>query len=172
VTSAPNRTSPVTRGAWILENLLGSAAAAAAAERAGVPEKKTGQGVAEEAVSVRDKMIQHRTNQPCLGCHQIMDPIGLALENFDGVGRWRTAESGVRIDASGKARRRHAGRRRGEPPDGAAELPGRVRPDDDREAADVRGRPRRAPLRHAGRARITREPRAATIDSRRWCWRS
>ena len=47
-------------------------------------------------------MIQHRTNQPCAGCHQIMDPIGLALENFDGVGRWRAAESGIRIDASGQ----------------------------------------------------------------------
>jgi len=46
-------------------------------------------------------MIQHRTNQPCKGCHQIMDPIGLALENFDGVGRWRTMDSGFKIDASG-----------------------------------------------------------------------
>jgi hypothetical protein len=102
VTSAPNRTSPVTRGAWILENLLGTPPPLPPPNVPAFPEKKTGQGVAEEAVSVRDKMIQHRTNQPCLGCHQIMDPIGLALENFDGVGRWRTAESGVRIDASGK----------------------------------------------------------------------
>jgi hypothetical protein len=101
VTSAPNRTSPVTRGAWILENLLGTPPPLPPPNVPAFPEKKTGQGVAEEAVSVRDKMIQHRTNQPCLGCHQIMDPIGLALENFDGVGRWRTAESGVQIDASG-----------------------------------------------------------------------
>jgi hypothetical protein len=102
VTSAPNRTSPVTRGAWILENLLGTPPPLPPPNVPAFPEKKTGQGVAEEAVSVRDKMIQHRTNQPCLGCHQIMDPIGLALENFDGIGRWRTAESAVRIDASGK----------------------------------------------------------------------
>jgi hypothetical protein len=101
VTSAPNRTSPVTRGAWILENLLGTPPPLPPPDVPAFPEKKTGQGVVEEAVSVRDKMIQHRTMQPCLGCHQIMDPIGLALENFDGVGRWRTAESGVRIDASG-----------------------------------------------------------------------
>jgi hypothetical protein len=102
VTSAPNRTSPVTRGAWILENLLGSPPPSPPPNVPPFPEQKTGQGVTEEVASVRDKMIQHRRNQPCLGCHQIMDPIGLALENFDGVGRWRTAESGITIDASGK----------------------------------------------------------------------
>jgi len=47
-------------------------------------------------------MILHRTNQPCKGCHQIMDPIGLALENFDAVGRWRATDSGSPIDASGQ----------------------------------------------------------------------
>jgi hypothetical protein len=102
VTSAPNRTSPVTRGAWILENLLGSPPPSPPPNVPPFPEAKTGQGVAEEAASVRDKMTLHRKNQPCLGCHQIMDPIGLALENFDGVGRWRTSESGIRIDASGR----------------------------------------------------------------------
>ena len=102
VTSAPNRTSPVTRGAWILENLLGSPPPLPPPNVPAFPETKTGQGVADEAASVRDKMIQHRKNQPCAGCHQIMDPIGLALENFDGVGRWRTTESGVKIDASGR----------------------------------------------------------------------
>jgi hypothetical protein len=102
VTSAPNRTSPVTRGAWILENLLGSPPPSPPPNVPPFPEAKTGQGVTEEAASVRDKMTLHRKNQPCLGCHQIMDPIGLALENFDGVGRWRTSESGIRIDASGR----------------------------------------------------------------------
>ena len=102
VTSAPNRTSPVTRGAWILENLLGSPPPSPPPNVPPFPEEKTGQGVTEEAASVRDKMTLHRKNQPCLGCHQIMDPIGLALENFDGVGRWRTSESGIRIDASGR----------------------------------------------------------------------
>ena len=102
VTSAPNRTSPVTRGAWILENLLGSPPPSPPPNVPPFPEAKTGQGVTEEAASVRDKMTLHRKNQPCLGCHQIMDPIGLALENFDGVGRWRTSESGVKINASGR----------------------------------------------------------------------
>ena len=92
----------MTRGAWILENLLGSPPPLPPPNVPAFPESKTGQGVAEEAASVRDKMIQHRKNQPCAGCHQIMDPVGLALENFDGVGRWRAAEAGIKIDASGR----------------------------------------------------------------------
>jgi hypothetical protein len=47
-------------------------------------------------------MVQHRTNPACAGCHQIMDPIGLSLENFDGIGRWRTADAGLPIDAAGQ----------------------------------------------------------------------
>ena len=102
VTSAPNRTSPVTRGAWILENLLGTPPPLPPPNVPPFPENTTGQGVTAVAASVRDRMIQHRTNPPCKGCHQIMDPIGLALENFDGVGRWRTTDSGFKIDASGQ----------------------------------------------------------------------
>ena len=87
VTSNPNRTSPVTRGAWILENLLGTPPPSPPPNVPPFPEKQTGQGIKEDALSVRDKMMQHRAVQPCKSCHQIMDPIGLALENFDGVGR-------------------------------------------------------------------------------------
>jgi hypothetical protein len=102
VTSNPNRTSPVTRGAWILENLMGTPPPSPPPNVPPFPEKQTGQGVREDALSVRDKMMQHRKVQPCSGCHQIMDPIGLALENFDGVGRWRTADARIPIDASGR----------------------------------------------------------------------
>jgi len=90
------------RGAWILENLLGTPPPLPPPNVPPFPENTTGQGVTAVAASVRDRMIQHRTNQPCKGCHQIMDPIGLALENFDGVGRWRTTDSGFKIDASGQ----------------------------------------------------------------------
>ena len=102
VTSAPNRTSPVTRGAWILENLLGSPAPLPPPNVPAFPETQNGQGIAQKPSTVRERMIAHRTNPPCSGCHQIMDPIGLALENFDGVGRWRTADSGFAIDAAGQ----------------------------------------------------------------------
>jgi hypothetical protein len=53
-------------------------------------------------LSVRERMEQHRANQPCKGCHQIMDPIGLSLENFDGIGRWRTQDAGAKIDTAGQ----------------------------------------------------------------------
>jgi hypothetical protein len=102
VTSSPNRTSPVTRGSWILENLLGSPAPLPPPNVPPLPENTTGQGITTIPTSVRDRMQAHRANQPCKGCHQIMDPIGLALENFDGVGRWRDVDSGTKIDASGQ----------------------------------------------------------------------
>ena len=102
VTSATNRTSPVTRGAWILENLLGTPPPLPPPDVPPLPENTSGQGVTKTVPSVRERMTQHRSVQPCKGCHQIMDPIGLALENFDGVGRWRTTDSGSPIDASGQ----------------------------------------------------------------------
>jgi cytochrome c551/c552 len=102
LTSNPNRTSPVTRGSWILENLLGSPPPSPPPNVPPLPENTNGQGVTTVPTSVRDRMTAHRANQPCKGCHQLMDPIGLALENFDGVGRWRTEDSGTRIDPSGQ----------------------------------------------------------------------
>jgi hypothetical protein len=102
VTSSPNRTSPVTRGSWILENLLGSPAPLPPPNVPPLPENTSGQGISTVPTSVRERMISHRANQPCKGCHQIMDPIGLALETFDGIGRWRSTDSGSKIDASGQ----------------------------------------------------------------------
>src|SRR5712671_3850789 len=102
VTSAPNRTSVVTRGAWILENLLGSPPPLPPPNVPPLPENVKAQGVAAVVTTVRDRMIQHRTNEPCKSCHQLMDPIGLSLENYDGIGRWRTVDSGSPIDASGQ----------------------------------------------------------------------
>jgi hypothetical protein len=102
VTSAPNRTSPVTRGSWSLENLLGSPPPLPPPNVPPLPENTSGQGLKKLTTSVRERMESHRTNQPCKGCHQIMDPIGLSLENFDGIGRWRTEDTGVRIDTAGQ----------------------------------------------------------------------
>jgi hypothetical protein len=102
ITSVPNRTSPVTRGAWILENLLGSPPPLPPPNVPPLPEITNGQGIKTVALSVRERMEQHRANQPCKGCHQIMDPIGLSLENFDAIGHWRTQDSGTKIDTQGQ----------------------------------------------------------------------
>jgi hypothetical protein len=97
VTSNPNRTSPVMRGKWILENLVGTAAPTPPADVPPLEEKPTA-----TAKSVRERIEQHRANPACAGCHKIMDPIGLAMENFDAIGRWRTTDENVAIDASGQ----------------------------------------------------------------------
>jgi hypothetical protein len=98
VTSYANRTSPVIRGKWILANMLGVAPPAKPAT--GVPPLKETAGV-EKAVSMRERMAQHRADPACAGCHALMDPVGFSMENYDAIGRWRTAESGKSIDAAG-----------------------------------------------------------------------
>jgi hypothetical protein len=97
VTSYGNRTSPVIRGKWILANILGLAPPPPPTD---VPALKDVAGV-EKAVSMRERMAQHRDNPACAGCHSLMDPVGFAMENYDAVGRWRTHEGGRPIDASG-----------------------------------------------------------------------
>jgi mono/diheme cytochrome c family protein len=98
VTSHPDRTSPVVRGKWILENLLGTSPPPPPPN---VPELKP-TGEPGQVLSMRERMVQHRQSPQCASCHAIMDPIGLSLENFDGVGKWRVlGESGTAIDATG-----------------------------------------------------------------------
>jgi hypothetical protein len=97
-TSVADRTSPVIRGEWFITHLLG----------APVPEPPPGveadlsdeAEIAREGDTLRERLERHRANPTCAACHQIMDPIGLALENFDLVGRWRDSEQGKPIDAS------------------------------------------------------------------------
>jgi hypothetical protein len=98
ITSYPNRTSPVLRGKYILENILGTPPSAPPANVPALKENDEG-GPAE---SVRARLELHRRNPTCASCHAIMDPLGFALENFDGIGGWRLKEEGGRVDASGK----------------------------------------------------------------------
>jgi hypothetical protein len=98
-TSVANRTSPVVRGAWIVEELLGAPVPTPP------PDVETDLG--DENVpagglvdTLRDRLETHRANPTCAACHQIMDPIGLALENFDLIGRWRTEENGKALDTT------------------------------------------------------------------------
>jgi mono/diheme cytochrome c family protein len=99
VTSYAHRTSPVLRGRWVLENLLG---APPPPPPANIPAlKENGEGGALPT-SVRERLEAHRSNPTCASCHARMDPLGFALENFDAIGRWRdTDESGKAVDASG-----------------------------------------------------------------------
>jgi hypothetical protein len=97
VTSYPDRTSPVVRGKWILENLLGTPPPPPL-PNVGDLKPTNGTGA---VLSMRERLAQHRANALCAGCHSMMDPLGLALENFDAIGKWRTRnESSQPIDAS------------------------------------------------------------------------
>jgi hypothetical protein len=98
VTSYPNRTSPVLRGKYILENILGTPPPAPPAN---VPDLKENQP-GEEAKSLRARLEMHRATPTCATCHRVMDPLGLALENFDGIGQWRVKEPGGNIDPAGQ----------------------------------------------------------------------
>jgi mono/diheme cytochrome c family protein len=97
VTSYSNRTSPVIRGKWVLENILSTPPSP---PPPGVPALKERDG-GGKVLSMRAQMEQHRASPACASCHRLMDPIGFALENFDGVGRWRTTDAQAPIDASG-----------------------------------------------------------------------
>jgi hypothetical protein len=97
LTSHAERTSPVLRGKWVLDNLLGIPPPAPPAD---VP-KLEEQAVANKPRSVREQMESHRANPTCASCHKLMDPIGFAMENFDAVGAWRTTDSGSPVDTSG-----------------------------------------------------------------------
>jgi hypothetical protein len=85
VTSYANRTSPVLRGKWVLENILGNPPPPPPADVPALEETTTG-----KQLTMREAMAQHRANPVCASCHQLMDPPGLALEPFDAIGRWRT----------------------------------------------------------------------------------
>jgi mono/diheme cytochrome c family protein len=98
VTSYANRTSPVLRGQWILENILGTPPPPPPPD---VPALEEEEG-ARRSTTVRERLAQHRANPACATCHNVMDPLGFALEHFDAVGAWRTQEAGVPIDASGE----------------------------------------------------------------------
>jgi hypothetical protein len=99
ITSAANRTSPVVRGKWVLENLLG---APPPQPPPGVETNLEKDPAAVKATSLRQRLEQHRANAACAACHKLMDPIGLTLENFDNTGKWRTLDGKTPIDASGR----------------------------------------------------------------------
>ena len=100
VTSYPNRTAPVLRGAFVLERIMGTPPAAPPPNVGALKENQDG----KKALTVREMMAIHRSNPTCNGCHGVMDPLGFALESFDAVGQFRAVDrfAGVPIDSSGE----------------------------------------------------------------------
>ena len=96
VTSYATRTSPVLRGNWILKNILGTPPPPPPDN---VPALKD--NTVSATLSVRERLAEHRANPSCAGCHDLMDPVGFALENYDAIGRWRDAEAGESVNAAG-----------------------------------------------------------------------
>ena len=150
LTSAPNRTSPVKRGQWVLNNLLGTPAPQPPDN---VETNLEETAPAGEATTMRERLVQHQANPSCAMCHSLIDPLGFALENFDSIGEWRDTEAGQALNSHGTFID-------GSDVDGVAGL--RALLLDRRElfvasvdgaAADVRSRPHTRAVRHAGRAR-------------------
>jgi hypothetical protein len=96
ISSYANRTSPVLRGKWILENLVDASTPPPPPDVPNLDEEKIG-----SSASMREALQQHRKNAVCASCHLRMDPLGLSLENFDAIGAWRTKDGQFPIDASG-----------------------------------------------------------------------
>ena len=99
-TSFPNRTSPVKRGVWVLEQVLGKRVPPPPAD---VPELEEQDGESIKGLTLRQRTELHQKDPTCANCHRVLDPIGFGLENFDAIGRWRTKDAaGGRIDSAGK----------------------------------------------------------------------
>ena len=172
VTSYPNRTSPVLRGKWILENILGTPPPPPPPN---VPALKD-QAQGGKVLSMRERMEEHRENPACATCHRVMDPLGFALENFDASRASGATKDAARADRRvGPAGRRHEGRRAGRRcAKRSAEASATTSSDTLTEKLLTYALGRGAGvLRHAGGARDRARARRATITgSRRWSWGS
>jgi hypothetical protein len=99
LTSVADRTSPVQRGKWIMQVLFGTPPPPPPPNVPLLEETKG--AVGSRVLSVRERMEEHRANPACMSCHRMIDPLGLALENYDVTGKWRMKDNGVPVDAAG-----------------------------------------------------------------------
>ena len=149
-TSHAIRTSPVKRGKWILESILG---VSPPPPPPNVPDLEEQDKGATMPLSMREKMAAHRRNPVCAGCHSMLDPVGFALENFDPTGRWRVVDpSMAELDVSGALPGRDGVCRSGRIPRGIDLPAGALSPCRDRATADLRPRSGDRAFRYAGRA--------------------
>jgi hypothetical protein len=98
--SKPERTSPVTRGKWIMTNILGMSPPDPPPNVPPLPPRETDATGNTREPTMREKMLEHRISPSCTQCHRLMDPIGFSLENFDGIASWRTDDVAAPIDAA------------------------------------------------------------------------
>jgi Protein of unknown function (DUF1592)/Protein of unknown function (DUF1588)/Protein of unknown function (DUF1585)/Protein of unknown function (DUF1587)/Protein of unknown function (DUF1595) len=101
-TAKPDRTSPVTRGKWVMTNILGMGPPPPPPDVPPLPPRMTDAAGNTKAPSMRQKMLDHRVRNDCIQCHSMMDPIGFSLENFDAIALWRTTDEGNAIDPNAK----------------------------------------------------------------------
>ena len=101
-TSKPERTSPVTRGKWIMTNVLGVSPPDPPPDVPPLPPRTGDAAGNTKEPTMRQKMLDHRVRPDCVQCHSLMDPIGFSLENFDGIGHWRSTDGDTTVDASGQ----------------------------------------------------------------------
>jgi hypothetical protein len=99
-TSKPERTSPVVRGKWIMANILGMSPPDPPPDVPALPPRPVDATGNAHVPTMRQKMLDHRVRADCIQCHSLMDPIGFSLENFDGIGLWRTQDEGQPIDSA------------------------------------------------------------------------
>ena len=169
----PNRTSPVLRGAFILKHIQGVPPANPPPNVPTLDEKDIG---TTKALTVREMMAKHRANPTCASCHAVMDPLGLALENFDATGMWRDRDryAGAAIDSSGELPDGTPINGPGRSAQGAAAPARAVRADVHRRAADLRDRAQagvRTTCRPCAGSCAARRPATTSFrrSSRRWC---
>ena len=152
LTSVADRTSPVQRGKWVMEVLLASPPPPPPPNVPALDDSvKANEG--GKMLSTRERMEQHRNNPSCNSCHRVIDPLGLALENFDVTGAWRIKDNEVPVDVNGDLYDGTRDGRPGRPARGAAQAPGHVPDRLHREPDDLCARPPRRIHRHAGDSR-------------------
>ena len=166
LTSIADRTSPVMRGKWVMEVLLGSPPPPPPPNVPALEETK-GTTDTGRTLSVRERMEQHRSNPACTSCHRVIDPLGLALENFDATGKWRVKDGGAAVDAGGQLFDGTSidgpggTAQRGAAPQGRVPAQLHAQPDDLRARAPGRGRG------HAGGAQDHPRGRSAGLPDQR-----